>query len=337
LVKPRRILLVRTDRIGELLLTTPAFTTVRESFPGAKITLIVKPSSFAVVEGNPSIDSIVKLDPVSDLDSLAKRFRFIRFLRESEFDVAVIFNPSRFFNIAVFITGIPIRVGYDRKLGFLLTNSIEDRKYLCEKHEVEYNLDLVGVIGSGTSDKRLFFPLLETDARSVEKRLTENGIPSGTDFVVVHPGTSNPDKLWPAERFAEVCDRMIDGFGVKIVLAGGEEERESSGEVKAKMRNFVPDLTGRLSLKEFGALLKKSSFLLSCDSGPVHVASAVGTPVVALFGEARPGGSSKRWGPYGEGQGPTRARHIVVGRSKVTDITVDDVFKAVSGKLCERT
>lgn len=335
MAKPRGILLVRTDRIGELLLTTPAFGAVRESFPGAKITLIVKPSSSVVVEGNPCIDSIVKLDPGSDLDSLSKRLRFIRFLGGSGFDMAIIFNPSKFFNIAAFLAGIPVRVGYDRKLGFLLTNAIEDRKYLCEKHEVEYNLDLVTAAGAGILDRRLCFPLTETDERVAERISAQNGIAESA-FVAVHPGTSNPDKLWPAERFSQVCDKIIDGFGVRVVLVGGEEEHRIADEVKAKMRNAAIDLTGRMALKEFGAFLKRSSLLLSCDSGPVHLASAVGTPVVVLFGEARPGGSSRRWGPYGEGQGPAAAGSIVVGRPKVTDITVDDVFKAASGILCKK-
>ena len=328
MLKPRGILLVRTDRIGELLLTTPAFGAVRESFPGAKITLLVKPSSSPVVEGNPCVDSIVRLDPGPDLDSIAKRLRFIRFLGGSGFDMVIIFNPSKFFNVAVFLAGIPVRVGYDRKLGFLLTNAIEDKKYLCEKHEVEYNLDLAKAARAGILNKKLCFPLAETDERAAAEILAQSGIAGGA-FVAVHPGTSNPEKLWPAERFARVCDKMIDAFGIKAVLVGGEDERGAAGEVKAKMRNAATDLTGRLALKEFGALLKRSALLISCDSGPVHIASAVGTPVVALFGEARPGGSSKRWGPYGEG-------HIVVGRPRVADITVDDVFEAVSGKLCKR-
>ncbi|MDD5072416.1 MAG: glycosyltransferase family 9 protein [Candidatus Omnitrophica bacterium] len=335
MLKPRRILLVRTDRIGELLLTTPAFGSVRESFPGAKITLLVKPSSSPVVEGNPCFDSIVKLDPVPDLDSFAKRLRFIRFLRVSGFDMVVIFNPSKFFNVAAFLAGIPVRVGYDRKLGFLLTRSIEDKKYLCEKHEVEYNLDLAKAAGAVILSKKLCFPLAETDERAAAEILARNGI-TGGGFAAVHPGTSNPEKLWPAERFAQVCDKMIDAFRIKAVLVGGEDERSAAAEVKSKMRNEVTDLTGKLALKESGALLKRSALLISCDSGPVHIASAMGTPVIALFGEARPGGSSKRWGPYGQGQSPAAAGHIVVGRRKVTDITVDNVFEAVSGKLCKK-
>ena len=328
MLNPRKILLVRTDRIGELLLTTPAFESVRESFPGAKITLIVKPSSSPVVEGNLSVDSIIKLDPARDLDSFAKRLRFIRFLASPGFDIAIIFNPNKFFNVASFLAGIPARVGYDRKLGFLLTKAIDDNKYLCEKHEIEYNLDLVKAAGAEILSRRLCFPFTGSDEAAAAKILARNGV-IGRAFVAVHPGTSNPEKLWPSERFSRLCDRMIDKFGVKVLLVGGDEERKAAGEVKAGMRNTAVDITGGLALKEFGALMKKSILLISSDSGPVHIASAVGTPVIALFGESRPGGSSRRWGPYGEG-------HIVVGKPRVSDITVDDVFEAVSGKLCKR-
>lgn len=300
---------------------------MRRAFPGSEIVLIVRPSSSAIVEGNPSIDSIIKLDCDSDLDSAVKRLKFIRSLAGSKFDMAVIFNPSKFFNIAAFLAGIPVRVGYDRKLGFLLTHALEDKKYLCRKHEVDYNLDLVRTVGAEAADKRLYFSLSEADEIGVQRMLAQNGIISGTAIVAVHPATSNPEKLWPIEKFAGICDRIIEKIGAKIIIVGGGEEGYIAGQVKAKMRNPPLDLTGRLSLKELGALLKRSSLLISCDSGPVHVASAVGTPVVALFGESRPGGSSKRWGPYGEG-------HIVIGRSKVTDITVEEVFEAVSGKLC---
>ena len=330
LPEPRRILLVRTDRIGELLLTTPAFSAVRESFTGAKIDLMVRPSSSPVVEGNPSLDSIIKIDPDSDLNSFAKRLKFIRRLAASGFDMAIIFNPNKFLNIAVFLAGIPVRVGYDRKLGFLLTHAIEDKKHLCEKHEVEYDLDLARAAGACADGKGPCFPLSESDERNAEKILKENGIKeAGACFVAIHPSTSNPEKAWPAEKFAEVSDMVMEKFRASIVIVGGGGERGIADRLKSKARNKVIDLTGKLSLKELGAVLKKASLLISCDSGPVHVASAVETPVVALFGESRPGGSSKRWGPYGR-------RHVVVGKPKVTDITVGEVFEAASGILCKR-
>lgn len=323
---PHNILLIRTDRIGELLLTTPAFNAVRHVFPEANITLLVKPSSYEVVEDNPSIDSILKLDTARDLDTFGKRLAFISLLRRSRFDLVVIFNPDKFFNIVAFLAGIPVRIGYNRKLGFLLTHRIEDRKHLCLKHEVDYNLELVELLGAGPAVKKLCFPVGRSEEDSVGKITSANGILAGERFVAVHPATSNPQKRWPAERFARLCELITQHFRLKVALVGGGDEMPVSEAVKAEAKVPLCDLTGKLGLKEFGSFLKRASLLISCDSGPVHIGAAVGVPVIALFGESRPGGSSRRWGPYGEG-------HIVIGKPRVLDITVEEVFDAVRKKL----
>ena len=322
MAKPRGILLVRTDRIGELLLTTPAFGAVRESFPGAKITLIVKPSSSVVVEGNPCIDSIVKLDPGSDLDSLSKRLRFIRFLGGSGFDMAIIFNPSKFFNIAAFLAGIPVRVGYDRKLGFLLTNAIEDRKYLCEKHEVEYNLELVSLVGAKTDNKSLSL----TIDNNVSKELN---IENSDNLVALHPWTSDPIKQWPEKNFYELGKRLIKELNMKVVVIGGKEESGKSAELFNNFDINLNNIAGKTTLKQLAAILKKCKLLVSCDSGPMHLACAVGTPVIAIFRNDIIGKSPKRWGPWGK-------EHSVTEKNNLFEISVDEVFNKIKEKLLRK-
>ena len=330
MIKVNSILLVRTDRIGELVLTFPAFAAIRRHFPSAKITVIVNPYSAEAIEGAPFIDSMIKFDSESGHTGFHGRLSLFRLIKKSGFDLAVIFNPSKFFNVLTFLAGIPVRVGYDRKAGFLLTHKIRDKKYLCDKHEVEYNFDLIGTIGIRASDKSLYFPLDASAEIKVNDILRENSV-DGKDFLIaVHPATSNPEKMWPLERFARICDRLSEEFRVKIVLVGGKEERKAVSGVKSKMRNPVLDLTGALSVKELGSLLKRCLFLISNDSGPVHISAALGTPAIVLFGEDRPGGSSKRWGPYGEG-------HLVIGKPKIGDIAVEEAYKAIRervGKLC---
>lgn len=319
--------MVRTDRIGELVLTTPAIAAVRKHFPHAKITIIVNPSSVEAVEGAPFIDSMIKFDPKADYNNLFRRLAFSWSIKKSKFDLAVIFNPSKFFNILTFLAGIPVRVGYDRKAGFLLTHKVQDKKYLCDRHEVDYNLDLIGAIGIKAADKSPYFPLSSSAEKRISEILKENDIGEvGESLIAVHPATSNPEKMWPLDRFAQICDRLSEEFNVKVVLIGGKGEQKIAGELKSRMRNPVSDLTGVLSVKELGSLLKRCRFLISNDSGPVHVSAAVGTPAIVFFGEDRPGGSSRRWGPYGEG-------HLVIGRPKITDITVEEAYKAISGKV----
>lgn len=324
----KKILLIRTDRIGELLLTSPAMRAIRHSFPNAEITIIVRPSSAGIVEGSPYIDSIIKFDVEGINSGFIGKLKFFGMIKKSRFDLAVIFNPSKFFNILTFLAGIPIRVGYNRKLGFLLSHRMEDRKYLCEKHEIEYNLDLVRLVGMGTDDKTPYFPLDDSLEEAVRSIFKNYGIDPNGLLVAVHPATTNPEKMWPLDRIAQLSDRMIDEFKAKIILIGGKEEAQIAEEVKAKMKNGVLDLTGRLSLKELGSILKRCAFLISNDSGPVHIAVAVGTPTIVFFGEDRPGGSSKRWGPYGKG-------HSIISKPKVADITVEEAYEVAGERLSQ--
>ena len=317
--------MIRTDRIGELILTTPAIRAFRKGFPDAGITLVVSPASYDAVDGNPSVDSMIKLDPSRDLDSPGKVMRFAASLRGQGYDLAVIFNPSKAMNASVFLAGIPRRIGYDRKWGFLLNKKLADRKGLCEKHEVEYNMDLARAAGIKDWASSPVFPVTAEDERRAGMIAEDNGIRPGERLIAVHAATSNPEKVWPAERFGQLCAMIEKDLKLRAVLVGGAEETAVSSEVMTASGMPLCDLTGKLSLKEFGALLRRSSLLVSCDSGPVHICAAVGTPVIALFGEAREGGSSKRWGPYGPG-------HTVIGRPMVRDITVDDVYDAVRKK-----
>lgn len=321
-MKPQSILLIRTDRIGEFILTTPAISAFRAGFPDAMITLAVSAASYKAAEGNPYVDKITRLDPSRDLDSPAGMARFIVLLRKQRYGLCAVFNPNKAVNIAVFLAGIPVRIGYGRKLGFLLNRAIEDRKYLCEKHEVEYNLDIARAAGIDASPSGPVFTMGVEDERNAARIALEYGIREGERFVAVHPGTSNPEKLWPAERFGRLCAMIEKELGVKVALVGGVEEKPASIEVAKYSGTRLCDLTGKLGLKEFGSVMKRAKALVSCDSGPVHISAAIGTPVVALFGESRKGGSSVRWGPYGPG-------HSVISRPMVCDITVEEVFAAV--------
>lgn len=328
-----KILLVRTDRIGEFLLTTPAIRAVRQAFPEAEITLIVGKNSYEIIEGSSLVNSIIKFEPTLSEGHLLDQLKFFKTIKGLRFDMAIIFNPSKFFNIISFLAGIPVRVGYDRKLGFLLTHRIEDKKYLCEKHEVEYNLELTAAAGVPAGDKRPDFPLTDSAEKKVEALLASNATGANRTIIAVHPSVSNPDKMWPAERFAIICDRLAADFNAKIILIGAADERRIAEEVKAKMDKDVLDLTGALGLKELGAFLKRCAILISNDSGPVHIAAALGVPTVVFFGESRPGGSSKRWGPYGEG-------HVIISAPRVFDITVDEAYGKIRERLseiCQRT
>jgi len=311
----KNILVVRNDRFGEFLLNIPALRALKETFINARIIAVVSPYVKELAECVPFVDEVIEW--ASKKHALKEKLRLIGNLRKRSIDIAIMLNPSRDFNIFTYLAGIPTRVGYDRKWGFLLTHKIKDKKYLGEKHEVEYNLELVGLIQAETEDKTLFLEIDSSIPGSFDIKDNDN-------LVVVHPWTSDPLKQWPTDNFRKLSKRLIKEKNLKIAIVGGKEELNKSKELFSDS-NLI-NLTGKTTLKQLAALLNKSRLLISGDSGPVHLACAVGTPVIAIFRSDITAKSPRRWGPWG-------GRNFVIEKNKLCDISVDEVLEIVKEVL----
>ncbi len=298
----KNILVIRNDRFGEFLLNIPAIRALKEKYPQARIRLAV---SYVVCELAGLVECV---DEVVVWDEGKRN------LRKHKFDLCIILNPSKEANWASFWAGIPVRAGYGRKWGFLLTHRIKDTKYLGDRHEVDCNLELVGLMGAKTLDKTLKI--------KVNDNLFREFI--GQRVVAIHPFTSDPVKQWPVERFKELAQRIKRELGLQVVFVGEYQGQSILRTVPSG--DGIINMVNKTSLVELAALLKRCSLLVSGDSGPVHLAASVGTPVVALFRNDLPGKTAKRWGPWGEG-------HIVIEKSNLEDISVDEVFSRVKEKL----
>jgi ADP-heptose:LPS heptosyltransferase len=306
----KRILVVRNDRFGEFLLNTPAFRALKRNYPGAKLTLLVNPYVRELAGYIDCVDEVIAWENTKH--KFSQIYRFSRNLKAGNFDLCVIFNPSRELNIIAFLAGIPIRVGYNRKWAFLLTHKMEDKKYLGQKHEVEYNLELLNLIGIKTEDKALSLKI-------------DNGIIRGED-IALHPFTSDPVKQWPIQNFRELAQRLVKELNKKVIIVGGKEELTRGGAYFDNLGAGIVNMTGKTTLIQLASLLKKCGLLISGDSGPVHLACAVGTRVLALFRNDLPAKSAKRWGPWGEG-------HSVIEKPNLADISVDEVLGKVKEGL----
>lgn len=308
----KNILVVRNDRFGEFLLIVPALRALKERFPQSRITIVVNPKVVELADAIEYVDDTIiweeKKHPFKEV------VEFSGLIRGREFDLVVIFNPSKEFNLISFLARIPVRVGYSRKWGFLLTHKMKDEKDKARAHEVYYNLELVALIGATTKDRSLALKVADTDLLGGVK---------GSNIVVIHPWTSDPVKQWPLSRFEELIRKLV---GLDIVVIGGKEELLKNRDFFSRLQEVCINLTGKTNLIELAEVLKKAKLLVSGDSGPVHLAAAVGTPVIALFRNDLPGKTAKRWGPWGEG-------HVVIEKDKLEDITVDEVFKKVREKL----
>jgi len=298
----RRILITRTDRIGDVALSTPVFKAVREAFPGAYIGVIVLPHAREIVQGNPFINETIVYDKKGAQKNLFGNLLFAWKLRRGKWDAAVHLHPTHRMHWAAFLAGIPFRIGYDRKAGRLLTHRIEEKKREGEKHEAEYNFDLLDFLGVPKPGRlELFFPLNEENRIAFEKLSNSQGFHSYEKrYVVIHPSASSPSKIWPAERFSMLADVLYERYGLKCVLVGSQEDAPRAETVRNLMKHPAVNLSGKLSIGMLGWLLKRARLVISNDSGPVHIGVACGAPVLSIFGRNEPGLGPKRWGPLGE-------------------------------------
>lgn len=284
--------------MGDLLMTLPAIGQVRRGLPGCRITLLIRRELQPLLNGHPDCDRTLGWDP-REGQGWAAALRWGKILRRERFDGAVLFNPTKFFHLATFLAGIPHRIGYRRKWGFLLTGSIPDTKANRFLHESEYNLELLPLLGLYPSPPALEWPLQPNETNRAKQFLQNAGLPAGTVPVAIHPWASHP-RSWPLESFAVVV-RGLRRAGHPVAILGGETEISAmtawSGSLGSlELLNWV----GRIPLALLPAVLRLCRVMLSNDSGPAHVAAAVGTPTVVVA----PAGNDqhhRRWQPLGQG------------------------------------
>jgi len=299
--KMQRIVVIRTDCIGEVLLSTPVIEALHKRFKDAKIDFVTSPYSADIVSDRIDINKVILFDtfskrlPVWNAISLANK------LRPKSFDMAVILNPHKILHLGCFLAGIPIRVGFKRKWPFLLTHKIEDNRDEAKMHEVEYNLELLRIIDIYTDKLYPFMPVLSNSGSEVDGLLNKVGIKPHGRIVAIHPGSSNKKKQWGIDNFKKVVKSLSEEGKMDVAIIGDKSEKELGSKISAGMGENVHDLTGIFTIKQLAAFLKKTGILITNDNGPMHIAAAVGTRIIALFNKDVAGSNPVRWGPCGDG------------------------------------
>jgi len=240
------------------------------------------------------------------------------------------------------MAGIPRRIGYHQNFSFLLTDSIENTKHEGRKHEKDYNLDMLEILGVPPVGNGLHFPVDEREKVYVDDLLGKRGVKKAERIVVIHPGASCASKIWPVERFAKLADRLIELYGVKVVVIGGRDKRDlfCVDSVRKFVQKDVIFAAEDFNIRQLGPLFERSKLFISNDSGPVHIAVAVKTPSVVLFGRRQPGLSPVRWGPLGPKDavihkdvgcaGICLAHNCKQGFECLRSISVEDVLNAIN-------
>ena len=330
--------MIRLDRIGDVVLSTPVIQALRDACPAAFIAMAVRPECRELVEGHPALNTVMLYDKTGRHKSVIGTVRFAFGLRKLRFDTALVLHPTHRSHWIPWLAGIPVRIGYDRKSAWLLTRRLTHRKQEGLRHETEYTLDMARVFGIDPAKARPLVPVRDEHRTWVEKWLAERGVEPGSRLVALHPGASDPVKRWPAERFADLGDRLASAYRIRSVIVGGSDSVELGGQIAAAMMSGSIDASGMLSLGRLATLLSRCCLVISNDSGPVHMAVAVGTSVISLFGRNQPGLGPARWGPVGAGHialhkdAPSPGRLCADAQCShaflpLTELSVDEVFE----------
>lgn len=331
-----RILLTRTDRLGDVMLTTPLFSAIKEKFPSAYLAVMVLPQNRQLVEGNPYVDDVIVYDKRGEQKKWWQHMLFCVGMQFRHFDIALHVHPTNRMHLLSFMARIPVRIGYNKKMSFLLSRRVPAVKNKGEKHEAEYTFDIVKYLGIDCPREiRMDFPVSDGDVHAFDALLEQEGITLSSHVCVINPGASCPSKIWSAKRFALLAEGLIRRFKVDVIIVGDSATKPIAHEMKNSLADAVIDLTGKLDLKMLGVLFSRVKFLISNDTGPVHIAAALGTPVIALFGRSDQGLSPKRWGPIGEKSfyihkpencHPCLAHNCEKNFQCLSNIYVDDIF-----------
>ena len=287
--------------MGDAVLSLPAIKAVRLAFPDTYIAVMVQPRIDDLLKGNPHIDEVIVYDKNKEHKGILRNINFIKQLRSKRFDMALILHTTRRINLICFLAGIPKRIGYARgKADFFLTDKIKYTKKLGEKHEAEYSLDILRHLGINPEFTLPVIYVQNEDEKKAEKILKSLNVSAIEKFAILHPGASCASKMWPLKNFARTGDMLIENLKIKVMINLAPDQAGLGEKVRDMMNNKPILFCEPTTLGELAALFKKASLVISNDSGPVHVASGVGTPVISIFGRNQKGLSPSRWRPLGD-------------------------------------
>ena len=334
MARSHKILIFNVNWLGDIVFTSPFIRAVREAFPGSHIACVAVPRCTEILEANPRINKLITFDENGPEKTLFGKLRFALRLRKEKFNIAFILHRSKTRAFITFMAGIKERVGYDTKRrGFLLTKRLRVPEKI--PHRVEYFLQLAKAAGADTSKKDYEFFITESDKKRSVRILEQAGVNANDRIVALNPGGNWNPKRWPAERFAELADSLVEKYGVAILITGAKKDMALADKISAGMKNKAISICGKTAIRELASVFKKVRLVISGDSGPMHIAVGVEANVVALFGPT----SADITGPYGKGNYiilkkdvgcPVPCYDLACKDNKcMKAISVDDVLNAI--------
>jgi lipopolysaccharide heptosyltransferase II len=299
----REVLCVRLDTIGDVLMTTPAIRALRAQGPERRITLLTSPSGAEIAGLVPEIDAVIAYEapwmkPAPTDPSPRGDCAMVERLRAGAFDAAAIFTTFSQSALPAALTchlaGIPHRLAHSREKPYhLLTEWVPEPEPAgvaspAVRHEVQRHLDMVATVGATTDRTGLSLAVPPEATSAALACLREAGHDPDEPWLVVHPGSTAQSRRYPVDLYAKATARLAAASGRRIVVTGDRSERELAEELRTRVGAAAVSLAGRLSLPQLAGLIAAAPLLVSNNTGPVHMAAAVGTPTVVLYALTNP-------------------------------------------------
>lgn len=333
----RRIMIRAVNWIGDAVMSTPAMGAVRAAFPAAEITVVANPLVAELFRYHPYCDRVLVFDKQGEHAGSAGFVRFCRQLRREQFDLAILLQNAFEAALMAFLARVPLRAGYRTDHRGLLLNlgvAAVDKKH--GMHHVDYYLHCLEQLGVTGGDGALRLAVTEAERGWAEQIL------GAGRWMAINPGASyGAAKRWIPERFAEVADGLAARYGAGIVLTGGPGEQEIGRDIEAAMKVVPRNLIGQTTVREMMALLERCDLMISNDSGPMHVAAALDTPIVAVFGPTdhtttSPAGKACRIVRQPVECAPCMLRECPIDHRCMTRITSAQVLEAAEALLSDQ-
>jgi ADP-heptose:LPS heptosyltransferase len=323
---PRNILVIDFGQLGDVVLSLPALRAIRERFPQARITVGVGSPGAPIVELSGYADSTLVVDRVALRDgfkplSVMRIAQLVKDVRRAQFDFIIDLHSLYETNLLGFLSGAPHRLYArrpNRSLDFLANFSprppVEDTR--PSKHAIDRYLDVLIPLSIKEVSR---VPRLKTraaDDATIEQMLKKEKAATGAPLVGLFPGAGHPARRWPLARFVELAERLVRNDEVRIILFAGPEERDFVKEMRASFPNSTL-VFDRLSIPQLASALARLAVFVTNDTGPMHIATAVGTAVVALLDRPTPHSFI-----------PTETRHRIIYSRRIAEMTTDEVYGA---------
>ena len=295
--EPQKILIVRTDRIGDVVLTLPLAEIIKRHLPHPQIAFLLRDYTSPLAQGNPFIDEIITLPEKNGEISFSKA---LPVLKRKKFDAALIVSPK--FKIAslIFLAGIEMRIGTGyRWYSFLFNKKIYEHRRRGDKHELEYNVKMLEALGieETVSKESVVFnvhPNAESK-RKVRKILKSKGWDENLKTVIIHPGSGKSAVDLPLYKFKNLISLLARELKVNLILTGNGKEKKMCNDLMAS--DNVINTAGKFALKELIGLISLSDLLVANSTGPIHIAAALGKKTIGFYPNVNEC-SPRRWGPY---------------------------------------